>query len=531
MKKGKSLQIEAGFIGAALVGFIFIMVTTVQGVGQPGGGNEEHRADIITLDSIKVFGKLERSPVVFFHERHTDALEKKNKDCATCHLSENDHLSPKFKRVHDTNKKAVMEIYHTNCIACHQETKAAKEVSGPVECGECHKEKISVISSRQPMGMDKSLHYRHAKMLDNKCEKCHHEYNKETQKLFYAKGKEGTCRYCHGKTTEDNRISMQLASHLSCIDCHRKTLAKNESAGPVHCNGCHDFQEQEMIEVVENIPRLQRSQPDIVFVKSSRSENQTADLQPEGRMNPVPFNHLAHEEYNDSCRVCHHADLKTCVSCHTRMGSNEGKQITLEQAMHQLNSTQSCLGCHKEKQQNRLCAGCHASIDPGSGPDQSSCLTCHMKPLAESTAESLKRVDKMQPARLLESRKEITDTYSDKEIPEKVMIKVIADQYKTVELPHRKIVHTLVENIKDNKLVNYYHLDEGTICRACHHNSPLSTKPPRCASCHGKPFDNNNLFRPGLMAAYHRQCMQCHSDMGLKKPVATNCIACHKEKT
>ena len=35
---------------------------------------------------------------------------------------------------------------------------------------------------------------------------------------------------------------------------------------------------------------------------------------------------------------------------------------------------------------------------------------------------------------------------------------------------------------------------------------------------------------PGLKAAYHQQCMGCHREMGLEKPAATECAACHQEK-
>ncbi len=87
------------------------------------------------------------------------------------------------------------------------------------------------------MGFDKSLHYRHIEAQKDKCERCHHEYDPQSQELVYAKDKEGTCRYCHKQKTEvlesETRISMRLASHVACIDCHRKTLEKDMTAGPV----------------------------------------------------------------------------------------------------------------------------------------------------------------------------------------------------------------------------------------------------------------------------------------------------------
>jgi DnaJ-class molecular chaperone len=132
-------------------------------------------------------------------------------------------------------------------------------------------------------------------------------------------------------------------------------------------------------------------------------------------------------------------------------------------------------------------------------------------------------------AEMLQSRTPVTETYADADIPEKVVIKEMVNKYKAVELPHRKIVQTLVKGIKDNKLANYFHAEKGTVCQGCHHNSPADKKPPRCGNCHGKPFDEKNPFRPGLMGAYHQQCMGCHAEMKLEKPAG--CTECHKERS
>jgi hypothetical protein len=105
------------------------------------------------------------------------------------------------------------------------------------------------------------------------------------------------------------------------------------------------------------------------------------------------------------------------------------------------------------------------------------------------------------------------------------------NKYEPVKLPHRKIVQTMVANINSNKLVNYFHHEKGTVCQGCHHNSPAAKEPPKCVSCHGKPFNAKDPFKPGLMAAYHRQCMECHKAMGIQKPVATDCTACHQKRS
>ena len=378
MEKARAVSRWTAILLVIVMIFFLIGSPAVFGVKSIPKEGLEVRADIIRIDSMTVFGKLERPPVTFLHQKHTEALEKKNKDCSTCHLSQKDkstekqRLSSKYMRLKNTTKQEVMDIYHNNCIACHKETKAAKEKSGPVECGECHHDRVTVISSWKALGMDKSLHYRHSKTMDNKCEKCHHEYNEAAQKLYYAKGEEGTCRYCHQKTTEDNRISLRLAAHAACIDCHREILAKNDTAGPITCNGCHDSAEQKLIEKVKNVPRLKGNQPDFVFVKTVKGAGEKSN--PATQMNLVPFNHKAHEMYNDTCRVCHHADLNACINCHTQEGAKEGNFVKLAQSMHRLNVNQSCMGCHETRQTDQSCAGCHTSFEKKRQQGTASCL-------------------------------------------------------------------------------------------------------------------------------------------------------------
>ncbi|MCP4112097.1 MAG: cytochrome c3 family protein [Desulfobacteraceae bacterium] len=563
MKKGKLLLRWAAILGLAAIVSFYCIGTK----GFADLSKDSKRADAITIDTLKIFGDIERPEVVFLHDLHTDALEKKKKDCSVCHLSGSnyevipdtlktavkniDQLSPKFKRLKDISRKEVMDIYHNNCIECHTTMTAEGDKSGPVACGDCHK-KDAVSSSRLPMGFDKSLHFRHSKAQEKKCEQCHHEYDGKAKKLVYVKEKEGSCRFCHMKETEENRISMKLASHLSCIDCHRKKLAKKIHAGPVKCAGCHDAEHQKKIEKVTPVPRMERKQPDSTLITTDRKDI-------EARMNFVPFDHKAHEEYNDTCRVCHHADMEKCSKCHTLAGKKEGNNIRLEQAMHQPGAEKTCTGCHEIKQDDKKCAGCHVFMQRTRKKEASSCLACHMNEpevvemkgqtgdmsysnvasgslsgggvvhYNKLSSDKLTEKELAQAASLmLKARKPVTGTFEDEKIPEKVVIKDMADKYGPVDLPHRKIVLKLVNDIKDNKLANYFHSEKGTVCQGCHHNSPVSEKPPRCVNCHGKPFDESSMFKPGLMGAYHIQCMGCHKEMGLEKPVG--CTDCHKEK-
>ena len=483
-------------------------------VDQSNDADGEKRADIININTLKSFGELERKEVPFLHDAHTEALKKDNKGCETCHLTDKasgkGNLSPKFKRLADTNKKQVMEIYHTNCMACHKEMSDAGEKTGPVEvCGDCHNKEPEVISSRQPLVFDKYLHFYHMEINDEGCSVCHHGTKKE-----------GSCRYCH-KDKDGNLISMESASHLTCIKCHR------ESSGPVKCSGCHDINEQKKFEKPDEVQRLEVGQPDFALIGAkSPDENIDNKEKLSARMNPVPFDHKSHEQYQDSCRICHHAEIGSCTkSCHTITGSEKGKMINSEQAMHKLDSDRSCLGCHEKNKGQPKCAGCHGSMQIGSH-EQDACLKCHVEPPKAGTGENLTTESKA--ALLLESRKNVQDSFNDKDIPEEVTIDVLSSQYGPVVLPHRQIIDALAGDIKNSTLAGYFHSGEGTLCMGCHHNSPPSRTPPRCESCHSKSFDESIPLKPELKVAFHRQCMGCHDRMGIKVPKSTSCEDCHK---
>jgi hypothetical protein len=199
--------------------------------------------------------------------------------------------------------------------------------------------------------------------------------------------------------------------------------------------------------------------------------------------------------------------------------------------MHRLNVNMSCAGCHDNNQRSPECAGCHVSIARTRQQDPSACQACHMADVGQVT-ESLQQIEEKDLAAMyLNAREPLSAMYPDSDIPEMVEINAIKDQYASVKLPHRKIIRTLSNNIKDNKLVAYFHADKNILCQGCHHHSPAAKKPPSCASCHGRPFDERDPSKPGLMAAYHRQCMECHEAMNLEKPVATDCVACHPKKS
>lgn len=390
-------------------------------------GNEE-RADIVRIDVLRKFGALTKPEVLFLHDRHTEALQKQGKDCKVCHLSKGkeipgspdlavsriDVLSPKFRRMEDTARKDVMDTYHKFCIECHTEMRTAGDVSGPITCGECHKP-ASVSSAWKAIGFDKSLHWRHAKTMDKKCEKCHHDYDEKEKKKVYVKGKEGSCRYCHKEVAQEKRLALRDAAHLDCISCHRDRLAQRQSAGPIQCSGCHLDANQKKIEKAADIPRMERNQPDETLVS-------TGIVSDNGPANVVAFNHKAHEGYNDSCRVCHHESMDKCSKCHTLTGAKEGGQVKLEQTFHLTSSDKSCVGCHVTRQRDPKCAGCHVMMEKNRRPNDAACLKCHVTPSPE-VAGAVKSGDekriKALAHKMIQDRPEASAPVAEKDIPEK----------------------------------------------------------------------------------------------------------------
>jgi len=543
-------------------GFLLVCVATsffgvaAQGAKEPVPAPESGRPDLIKIDTLAAFGKLELPPVTFFHDKHTDAvLKEKGKSCETCHLREDGKLSLTFKMKKATKPEEIKDLYHANCVGCHMEMLAAGKKSGPPDglCRSCHNAEPPK-PVRLDAGFDKVQHFRHVDSKDvpaaagakDNCAGCHHELDKKTQKLVYVKGKEESCRDCHLAKPKKDVKSLEQAAHLQCVQCHLDLANKGvKDNGPYLCAGCHGAEGQALIakknqEVVaklpnKEVPRLMRGQPDATLITAKPEEGKAVKG---AAMDPVAFDHKAHEKYNNDCRSCHHAGMQACGECHTVGGSKEGGQVTLEKAMHSLKGKESCIGCHTTKQAAAECAGCHNYINKASRAEDAGCKQCHIPSnlqgagtLGERLAKLLKPQKISLADTILKSRKMNPGTYPVEDIPEIVVIKDLADQYKPAELKHREHVLELLKGTKGKVLAEYFHRDPGTLCQGCHHNSPPAKNPPACISCHfATSKQQREENRPALLAAQHGQCMSCHTDMKLEKPAATACTECHKEK-
>ncbi len=541
MSKVKSFQL---FILAMIVlSFMFPVVGNTSVKTKVSLGDKEKRPDIITLELSAELSKNEMPAVDFLHDKHTESLEGK---CTSCHTENDKAFVFKFKR---TEAKGSMDLYHNECVACHVEKKSQAKASGPLaaECRTCHAEEKSIGSSWTKIAFDKSLHFVHESTKSikavsstdkNNCSACHHKANEKTNEIFYIQGEEESCVYCHkpGFESQTAQLSQKIhannqvrpirdAAHDSCVKCHQTFTGQNIAAGPTTCAGCHDLEKQNEIEKVADIPRLKRNQPDEVALTGwklgSKLENTF--------MLGVAFDHKSHESNTQSCKTCHHETLKKCSECHDTEGSElSGGYISLEKAMHSTSSNRSCIGCHKEETKSKDCAGCHSQASAYQ-TDSESCKSCHAMDPAKLNNSNSTQVAQMTRVSLSGQYK----TVAQDSIPETVVIKSLSSDYEASNFPHRKVVNAIAQRVEKSEMANSFHKDQAGLCMGCHHNSPKTLEPPKCASCHSKkgPIITAQLDdRPGLKGAYHGQCITCHQKMEVETVLATDCVKCHEKK-
>lgn len=459
----------------------------------------------VTMTFAGGHGEMQRPAVEFNHAAHTAALEVEG--CEACHTVDDQGLSPSLAATANVaGRDRLITAYHEACTGCHRRRTAASQKAGPLTCGECHVRRPAGTSERIRMDFDYSLHARHAAAYPEKCDPCHHVWDESLQKLTYVKGTEEACESCHGPTDVDKTPSLANASHRDCVGCHLERRRAQLEGGPVLCVGCHDREHVEAIRRLDEVPRLVRGQPDLLWVASA-----------EARSNVVPFDHAAHEPRTSSCSTCHHQTLRACDECHTLRGAAEGGGVVLAQAYHDPAARHSCVGCHAATADHDSCAGCHRA--QAVQRNERSCMVCHSGP--RPTVEP----DELPPPVLTTVELNPLPAPSD-DFPETVVIDVLTDRYEPSRLPHAKIVAKLDEGARASALAGRFHGDTETLCGGCHHRSPAGMRPTPCRSCHGEMAEPLS-DRPGLKAAYHRQCMGCHIEMGIDKQ---GCEDCHTSK-
>lgn len=264
-------------------------------------------------------------------------------------------------------------------------------------------------------------------------------------------------------------------------------------------------------------------------------------------MAPVAFNHVVHEKWmartKQDCLVCHHTgDAIACTNCHTVQGSAEANNVTLYQAMHEPNikprkenTPNSCVSCHIAQTSQRNCAGCHEQLVRGARTKSSWCKVCHTITPSMTVDQMLAGMNGKLPE--AENEKLAAETalsrvptqyWSPMAGPYKTDIDTLKGKYEACNFNHRHHVQSMYDRISDSRLAGAFHTGKATVCMTCHHNSPASARPPKCVSCHTEEIDRLNPGQPRLMAAFHLQCMSCHKDMQVARPLNTDCTTCHK---
>ncbi len=515
---------------------------------------------------------LERPAVAFDHDKHTAALKNgKTDDCTVCHvLKEKDSrlIDPevrvfKFPRASfdSADKTATMYAYHNECVSCHRKMAAEGKKTGPDIgfCGKCHVKRPAVkkVSWAWSPIFDYARHSKHveaAGKFDSAdklgvaekvevvgettrkgCEACHHLYDREQKKLIYKKDTENSCGACHKAKDEQNTRSMEKVAHSACVGCHMKLTEKvgkellqqgrselteqdKKRFGPVECKGCHGEHKDLTPDQIEKIPRLVRGQKDVMDLVLAEPAVGNPSPVPTGRMKTVGYNHKAHESRTQFCNTCHHHSLEKCSNCHTLQGdAKNGGGVTYERAFHKAEAKQACVGCHQSAKEDSRCAGCHHRRLTEA--PKSSCPVCHRGPSEGKPVDA--------PG--------IPLVFDKERVPEKLAIKLLEKEFNPAEFPHRKIVSKLTTISNQSSLARVFHAAGGqeALCAGCHHKTDYAAaqtnKTPQCGSCHSRPFDPKDLGKPGILGAYHRQCIGCHQTMK-QKPVALECVKCHPAK-
>jgi hypothetical protein len=94
--------------------------------------------------------------------------------------------------------------------------------------------------------------------------------------------------------------------------------------------------------------------------------------------------------------------------------------------------------------------------------------------------------------------------------PEVEVLKELSNRYMPVVFPHK--LHAQMSEMSGG-------------CKTCHHYNTTGLIQP-CKNCHNAERKREDLSKPDLEAAYHRQCINCHREWSHEN----NCVSCHALK-
>jgi len=129
------------------------------------------------------------------------------------------------------------------------------------------------------------------------------------------------------------------------------------------------------------------------------------------------------------------------------------------------------------------------------------CKTCHACDVPTRQDPCLNQCPRAQMSNLDES--------PDK-APEVEILKELSNRYMPVIFPHK--MHAQMSVLSGG-------------CKTCHHYNTIGVIQP-CKNCHNAERKRNDISKPDLEAAYHRQCINCHREWSHEN----SCVSCHALK-
>ena len=488
-----------------------------------------------------------------YHGRLSDTV------CATCHT---DHKGRNANVVqldthkfdHDkTDYKLLGKHEKTDCEKCHLTGKKYREAAA--ECNACHK-KDDV----------------HKGSLGAKCADCHSEkswkearFDHDTTK-FSLKGKhtEAKCADCH----KDNQYK---DTPKNCYACHRKaddTKGHKGSFGE-KCDTCHSSKEWK--------PSTFNHDTDTKYVLRLKHRNVACK---DCHTGP-----LYKEKLEQECYACHKKDDKhkdtlghECGSCHTEKNWKETTKFDHAKTRFGLEGKHAkveCKECHKSalfREAPRECIGCHEKDDKHQNNLGRDCVQCH-------SAQDWKRTEGLfDHAR---TKFPLVNGHASPKVKCVACHKTLQSYRNTAmdcfschkgDDKHEGQLGTRCDNCHSDKLWKTTRFDHAqsrfpltgrhtaVVCKDCHTSLRYKDAPRACLSCHSKQdqevhkktlgtqcetchntrawtlwsFDHNKT-RYALEGGHRKvACLACHSLPAPKgkaiAPVATNCVACHREQ-
>ena len=431
-----------------------------------------------------------------------------------------------------------------NCTQCHS---LGKTISSD-RCLGCHSE------IRTRLGARTGLHGRNSYQ---QCIDCHKEHH----------GREFSIRRMETKTFDHSLTGYVLAGKHNAVECRKCHEGENIRAADIaakpqafkantylglstDCNSCHKD-----IHVGQLSPNCAQCHTTDGWKPATKFSHDRAAYKLTGKHENVEcagchkkaLEHNTVVQYTKlefaACSSCHidpHAGKfkKSCESCHTTAGWNEGNAKTFDHSQTQFplkgkHAAVRCASCHKEATNGkksavglfaiaefRKCSDCHADGHNGQfafRSDRGKCESCHSdEGFIPSTYTVIQHKD---------SRFDLTGAH-------------IATPCTACHLTG--VVHS--------KSTRQFRWNGEIRCVTCHsdvHKAQFQSSPKKeCESCHTTQAWNSLLFSHEstrfLLGGKHAEipCAKCHEkmDAGLKtervqyRSVSGKCSSCHRDE-